>query len=165
MAELIMYILRFATKSYQQNNIYHMRIRKYKEFNEEVDWKKLAVGAAVVGGLAVNAPSCNREEIKVTQEQTDKRGFSEYYVQTKGTLTDNIFISIGEDGVIGSSYKQGKVTTYTLTIPKDSNFVYTKTSSWGQTMYGTLNQSFLPGGEKIDLSKLEVRERRMNIKY
>jgi hypothetical protein len=54
--------------------------------------------------------------------------------------------------------RQGKHSNYSITVEEGIDKVYYKISTFGEYCYATTNESNLPGGSMIDLSKLEVVE-------
>lgn len=154
-------------------------LHKFDSFNEEIRiglddrglpkltgtgkaLRNLAVGGAIVGGLAYGAKSMYNsipDKPVVKYEQTVMGSFKEYYLRTP-KMDDNIQFTINtKDGVIGSRIKVGKSDRYTLTVPSGVSKVYYDKSTWGGYVYGTTNSSDLQDpSDVIDLNTLDVAE-------
>lgn len=134
-------------------------LNNFEEFNES-KLSKFIVGGALAGATLYGANAIMNPVTKATAEynETELAHFPEFYVRTLG-MDDNLKVSVNEnDGVIGCQMKHGKYTRYTITVEEGVDKVYYKTSSFGEYIYATTNQSDLPGGSLLNLSGLEVVE-------
>jgi hypothetical protein len=132
-------------------------LSNFEQYNES-RLGKLAAGAAIVGATlyGANAIMNPRTNVEAEYQETELAHFPEFYVRTLG-MDENIKVSVNEiDGVIACKTHRGKHADYTITIEEGIDVVYWDISSFGEYIYATTNKSNLPGGEKINISDLEV---------
>lgn len=67
-------------------------------------------------------------------------------------------MSISPDGIIGTSFHKGKTQKYTITLDRDVDHIYFKTSTFGQNVYASYNPIEGKNSERINLNQLEVIE-------
>lgn len=134
-------------------------LQNFDQYNESKLTKYVA-GAAIAGATlwGANALMNPNKQVTAKYQETELAHFPEFYVRTLG-FDDNISVSVNEnDGVIGSKHKREKHNRYTITVEEGQDIIYYKTSTFGECIYATTNNSDLPGGNMIDLSELEVIE-------
>lgn len=139
-------------------------LKRFEEYNESKLSKlgKFVAGASIAGATLYGAnallDTTTNTTTKAKYEETEKAHFPEFYVRTIG-LDENINVSVNElDGVIGSKTQKGKSTRFTITVEEGIDKVYYKSSTFGEYIYATTDQSNLPQSELLDLSRLEIVE-------
>ena len=138
------------------------KIKTYKEFNEEVDWRKLGstVGtAAVLGGVGAGAyVSIANHNLATNAGHKIVSGqeFNRYTLLSN----ENFDLNICEDDgfiVAEHSYEEDSTTFYvkTLNVPKGHNDVYFQAPFLGAIKASSKKFS---GSSHVKISNLEVKE-------
>jgi hypothetical protein len=136
-------------------------LQKFNQYNESKLTKYVA-GAAIAGATlwGTNAIINSQNKNATTEyQETELAHFPEFYVRTLG-FDNNLNVSVNDvDDIIGTRYKSGKYNRYTITVQEgQEGTIYYKISPFGEYIYATTIQNYLPNGNKIVLSELEVVE-------
>jgi hypothetical protein len=142
-------------------------IKSYNEFtNEEIDFKKVLIGGALIGGMGLGAYRLNQinkyAQLTETEVISGMR-FKQYDVYINNKI---FYLNFSEDGVISAKWSKSKgsgknrKTVYykTITVPNKTKEVwfYTEAFEVKNELFASIKP--INGGKKLILSELDIIE-------
>lgn len=142
-------------------------VKSYQEFtNEEIDFRKVLIGGAVVGGIGIGAYRLNQINKYAELAETEVISgikFKQYEVY----VNDETFeLNFSEDGVISAKWGESKgsgkhrKTVYynTITVPNKTKEVWFDTEFFeaDNGLFASIKP--ISGGKKLTLSELDIIE-------
>lgn len=134
-------------------------IKRYSEFNEEINFKKALVGGALATSLVAGS-GCSIEKPEVSSIETvsEEGQKFEYFELTTKNLED-IQVYVSKNGIIGSNWTihRGKNNSSytTISVPKGTKRIYYNIKFWSGDMVADVEKI---SNDYIDINELEIDE-------